>query len=54
MDPKNAPEAAQSAAKADTTKIETPKPSTAREIPNGGFEAWTQVVGSFILFFNGW
>src|SRR4051794_9486812 len=22
--------------------------------PDGGFQAWLQVVGSFLLFFNGW
>lgn len=22
--------------------------------PNGGFDAWLQVAGSFFLFFNGW
>lgn len=24
------------------------------EIPNGGFKAWLQVLGSFFLFFNSW
>lgn len=24
------------------------------QIPNGGFKAWMQVVGSFFLFFNTW
>lgn len=24
------------------------------QIPNGGFKAWIQVVGSFFLFFNTW
>lgn len=24
------------------------------EIPNGGWLAWLQVVGSFFLFFNSW
>ena len=28
-----------------------PAPST---IPNGGFNAWLQVAGSFCLFFNTW
>jgi hypothetical protein len=23
-------------------------------IPNGGFIAWLQVLGSFLLFFNSW
>jgi len=23
-------------------------------IPDGGFEAWSQVVGSFFLMFNSW
>ena len=24
------------------------------EIPNGGFTAWLQVLGSFFIFFNTW
>ena len=24
------------------------------EIPNGGSQAWLQVLGSFFLFFNSW
>jgi hypothetical protein len=24
------------------------------DIPNGGFKAWLQVLGSFLLFFNSW
>ena len=24
------------------------------EIPNGGFKAWLQVLGSFLLFLNSW
>jgi hypothetical protein len=24
------------------------------DIPNGGFKAWLQVLGSFFLFFNSW
>lgn len=28
--------------------------SSLNTIPNGGLDAWLQVVGSFFLFFNSW
>lgn len=31
-----------------------PVPSLKDAIPNGGFTAWLQVVGSFFLIFNTW
>lgn len=36
--------------------VEPQKPSAnnASTIPNGGLQAWMQVVGSFVLFFNTW
>jgi hypothetical protein len=30
------------------------QPSPADPIPNGGFKAWLQVFGAFLLFFNSW
>jgi hypothetical protein len=55
MDPSNSSDEAQSPAKdIQTTKEEVSRPPPTLEIPNGGFEAWTQVAGSFFLFFNGW
>ena len=33
----------------DSEKGEDPGPP-----PNGGFQAWLQVLGSFFLFFNSW
>ena len=31
-----------------------PKSNASNDIPNGGFVAWFQVIGSFFLFFNCW
>lgn len=31
-----------------------PAPKASHEIPNGGFNAWLQVLGSFLLFLNSW
>jgi hypothetical protein len=47
-------DAAQSDIKDGSAKAEPPKAPPIAEIPNGGFKAWTQVVGSFFLYFNGW
>jgi hypothetical protein len=33
---------------------QTPTPERSNEIPNGGFKAWIQVLGSFFLIFNSW
>jgi hypothetical protein len=30
------------------------KPPTEEPPPNGGLQAWLQVLGSFFLFFNSW
>lgn len=30
------------------------QPPPADPIPNGGFHAWLQVFGAFLLFFNSW
>ena len=54
MDLKKVSDVAQSDIKDGSTKAETPKAPPGAEIPNGGFKAWTQVVGSFFLYFNGW
>lgn len=32
----------------------TPEVKPARTIPNGGLQAWLQVVGAFFLYFNTW
>lgn len=32
----------------------TPSVHSLRAIPNGGLQAWLQVLGSFFLFFNSW
>lgn len=40
-----------------TTAVPDPtseKDSTPEPPPNGGFNAWLQVAGSFFLFFNSW
>jgi hypothetical protein len=38
-----------------TSQIEAPiAPPQAPGIPDGGFVAWLQVLGSFFLFFNSW
>jgi len=34
--------------------IEAPQPASPPDIPNGGLQAWSQVAGSFFLFFNSW
>ena len=52
MDPQKPSNTAHSPAKKATAKTDNLPLST--EIPNGGFEAWTQVLGSFFLFFNCW
>jgi hypothetical protein len=31
-----------------------PAPAPAGLIPNGGLQAWFQVLGAFFLFFNSW
>ncbi|TID24958.1 MFS general substrate transporter [Venturia nashicola] len=46
--------------KSENTGVKATKESTrvsvnnASQIPNGGFQAWMQVVGGFFLFFNTW
>lgn len=36
------------------TSSSTPEVKPARTIPNGGLQAWLQVVGAFFLYFNTW
>lgn len=36
------------------TASSTPEVKPARTIPNGGLQAWLQVVGAFFLYFNTW
>lgn len=36
------------------TASPTPEVKPARTIPNGGLQAWLQVVGAFFLYFNTW
>lgn len=31
-----------------------PTPVVVNQPPNGGFKAWMQVFGAFLLFFNSW
>lgn len=31
-----------------------PAPSQQSQIPNGGLQAWLQVLGAHLLFFNSW
>lgn len=40
----------------DVERVVSKQPSVnnAAAIPNGGFWAWMQVLGSFFLFFNSW
>jgi hypothetical protein len=55
MDPLESADEAHSPAKGSSTpKPEVSKPPLGPDIPNGGFEAWMQVAGSFFLFFNSW
>ena len=37
---------------ASASVIANPRPNTA--IPDGGFNAWLQVLGAHFLFFNSW
>ena len=32
----------------------SPAAADVNQPPNGGFKAWSQVLGSFFLFFNSW
>ncbi|KXT00034.1 hypothetical protein AC578_4871 [Pseudocercospora eumusae] len=34
--------------------VQAPKPDAPRPPPNGGFQAWMQVISGFCLFFNNW
>lgn len=34
--------------------IEAEKPNPEMKPPDGGLEAWTQVLGAHFLFFNSW
>lgn len=36
------------------TASSTPEVKPVRTIPNGGLQAWLQVVGAFFLYFNTW
>lgn len=36
------------------TASSTPEVKPVRIIPNGGLQAWLQVVGAFFLYFNTW
>jgi hypothetical protein len=38
----------------DTPKLVAQSQPALNPPPNGGLEAWVQVVGAFMLFFNSW
>lgn len=39
---------------AATAPAPAPAPSQQSQIPNGGLQAWLQVLGAHLLFFNSW
>ena len=39
--------------KIDPSQLKNKPTSTLSDIPDGGFVAWLQCMGSFLLFFNG-
>lgn len=50
-------EASKSVDQGDSRQVEGPKaqpPQPPKKKPNGGIQAWLQVVGSFILYLNTW
>jgi hypothetical protein len=54
FEPKNLETGEQSAVIDAPAPAPAPAPSQQSQIPNGGLQAWLQVLGAHLLFFNSW